>query len=502
MSGNGKKKAPLVADRRYSGSTKAKAKPASKSTKRRAKPARRSKRRGPIGALAGLVTGLFRWIFRLIWRVTWYSALIVAGIIGLGILYYASTLPPVNALVDGRIRGSVILLDREGEEFAWRGDQFRGVVTAETVSPHLRNAVVATEDKRFYRHFGISPRGIASAVRINLQAGRGPLSGNGGSTITQQTAKLLCLGREYDPEVFENETEYERDCRRTTLWRKVQEAVYSMAMELRYSKDDILTLYLNRAYLGAGARGFESAAQRYFARSAAEVTPAQAAMLAGLLKAPTTLAPTNNLERSQDRAALVIFLMEEQGYLSESAAQEALDNPAQLSAVAASRAGGWFADWVMDSGPEFFTRNTTEDVIIQTTLDRAMQRQAEDALAEVFENRLSESSEAQAAIVVMTPDGAVRAMVGGRDGSGGGSFNRATQASRQPGSAFKPFVYATALELGYSPNDLIEDAPLCLNIAGSGEWCPRNYTNSYRGTVTLTEALTQSLNTPAVRLYQ
>ena len=176
--------------------------------------------------------------------------------------------------------------------------------------------MVATEDKRFYWHLGISPRGIASAIRINLAEGRGPLEGNGGSTITQQVAKLLCLGVPYDPTQWKSEADYEQDCRGGGMWRKIKEVPYSMAMEVKYSKEDILTIYFNRAYLGAGARGFEAAAQRYFGKSAANVTPAEAAMLAGLLKAPSTYAPTGNMERARDRAAVVIGLMEDQGYLT------------------------------------------------------------------------------------------------------------------------------------------------------------------------------------------
>ncbi len=418
--------------------------------------------------------------------------------LAVGVVY--TSLPDVDALLDGRARGSVTLLDRDGKVFAWRGDQFGGVITADTVSPHLKNAVIATEDKRFYRHFGVSPRGIASAVRINLSEGRGPLSGHGGSTITQQTAKLLCLGVPYEPSEWESEAAYEADCRQGSLWRKAKEAVYAIAMEVKYSKDEILTIYLNRAFLGAGARGFEAASQRYFGISAAEVSPAEAAMLAGLLVAPTRYAPTNNLQRSQDRARLVVGLMETQGYLSSAQASEARSRPAQLSEAAAARAGGYFADWVMASGPEFFTRNTTEDVVIRTTLDQRIQTSAEEALKFIFQEKVREGSKAQAAIVVMSADGAVRGMVGGRKTRVSGAFNRATQALRQTGSSFKPFVYATALELGYSPLDMVMDEPTCWNIAGSGQWCPKNYTNKFYGRVTLADALKNSLNIPAVKV--
>jgi 1A family penicillin-binding protein len=484
-----------VADKRYASG---RSKPAKKAAPKRRKPTRR-KAQQRRGGLIGFFQRVIRWIVRLIWRVTWRVGMVGVLVLGLMVGYYYTTLPPVEELLDGRARGSVTMLDTEGAVFAWRGDQFGGVVTAQTVSPHLKNAIVATEDRRFYSHFGLSPRGIASAVRINLSEGRGPLSGHGGSTITQQAAKLLCLGVPFDPAV-QTEEEYERECRRGTIQRKAKEAIYALAMEAKYSKDEILTIYMNRAFLGAGARGFEAASERYFGKSAANVTPAEAAMLAGLLVAPTRFAPTNDLTRSQGRAATIVRLMNDQGYLSDAEARAAQQNPAELSEAAEARAGGYFADWVMSSGPEFFTRKTTEDVVIKTTLDRRVQRSAEEALKWVFENKVREGSKAQAAIVVMSADGAVRAMVGGRNTKVSGAFNRAVQAKRQTGSAFKPFVYAAALDLGYSPNDTVTDEPLTIDIPGSGPWSPRNYTNQYYGKITLTEALRDSLNIPAVKV--
>ena len=498
MSGNDKKKSPLVAERRYSrAETAPKKKAATKRTARRKTTATR-KKRGPIAWLFAVIGGFFK----LIWRLTWRLTSVMAIILGVGVYYFASQMPPIEDVIDGRARGSVTLADYRGDVFAWRGDQFGGMITTDTVSPHIVNAVVASEDKRFYRHLGISPRGIASAVRINLRAGRGPLSGNGGSTITQQVGKLLCLGVPYDPSQWDSERAYEEDCRRTTLWRKVKEAVFAMGMEAAYTKDEILTIYLNRAYLGGGSRGFEAASQRYFGKSAAQVTPAEAAMLSGLLPAPSSFAPTRNLEAAQGRANIVLGLMEAQGRLSASAANEARENPAGLSGAAERRAGGYFADWVMASGPEFFTRDTTEDVEIRTTLDQRIQSSAEDALAWIFENKVREGSEAEAAIVVMSADGAVRAMVGGRNPTVSGAFNRATQARRQTGSSFKPFIYAAALELDFSPLDIIDDRETCWNIVGSGEWCPQNYDRKFKGPVTLTQALAESRNLPAVILSE
>lgn len=491
-------KGRLVADRRYP------KKPAKKPVAKKPAPVRRKparpkvKRGGIVGFFVGVVSWVFRFILRLFLRAGIVVALLVAGWVG--ITY--TTLPEVSEALDGRARGSVQLLDRDGVAFAWRGDQFGGVVTADTVSPHLKNAVVATEDRRFYRHFGISPRGIASAVRINLSEGRGPLSGHGGSTITQQTAKLLCLGVVYDPDEWKNEAEYVADCRRGSLARKAKEAIYALAMEAKYTKDEILSIYLNRAYMGGGAYGAAAAAERYFSKPASALTPQEGAMIAGLLTAPSSLAPTSNLERSQARAATVLRLMNEQGYLTDAETRAAQANPATLSDKAKTQTGGYFADWVMQSGPDFFTRDTTEDVIISTTLDQRIQKAAEDAIKTIFTTKVREGSKAQAAIVVMSANGAVRGMVGGRQTNVSGVFNRATQAKRQTGSAFKPFVYATALELGYSPYDRVQDEPFCMNIPGSGQWCPENYSRDYFGSVTLVDALAKSLNIPAVKVSE
>lgn len=444
---------------------------------------------------------MIRFVWRLFWRLTW--GITAIGVLGLGgwVFSIYSTLPPVESMLDGRARGSVTLLDVNEQTFAYRGETF-GITSSNAVAQVLRDAVVATEDRRFYSHFGISPRGIASAIRINLAEGRGPLEGNGGSTITQQLAKLLCLGVVYDPALWENEAAYEEDCRKGGLQRKIKEIPYAIAMEFKYTKDEILTIYFNRAYLGAGARGFEAAAERYFGKSAKDVTAAEAAMLAGLLKAPSRYAPTSNLQRAQDRAAVTVGLMEEQGYLTPAQADEARANPASLSSRAVTESGGFFADWVMESTPDFLAGETTEDIVMRTTLDPRVQRAAEDALASVFSDNVSENSTAQAAIVVMSADGAVRAMVGGRNTEAAGSFNRATQALRQTGSSFKPFVYAAALDLGYSPLDYVDDSPMCVYTPGSGDWCPNNYDREFKGQITLLQALAESRNIPAVRLSE
>ena len=452
-----------------------------------------------------VVTRFFRTVFGLIWRivwgVTWRTGATIALILALATFYFYSTLPPLAALLDNRAPGSVTMMDRNGDVFAWRGETFGGGITASTVSPHLKNAIVATEDRRFFRHFGVSPRGIAGAIRTNMSQGRGAFSGAGGSTITQQVAKLLCLGVPYDPDTWTSEADYEADCRRGTLWRKIKELPYAFALEAKFSKNDILTIYMNRAYLGAGSRGFEAAAQRYFGRSANKIGPSESAMLAGLLVAPTLYAPTRNLERAQQRAAVVIELMHDQGYLNAHEYAEARAYPATLSARAEERRGINFADWLMLDTPAYLTRETTEDVIMRTTFDPRLQAATEAAVAEVFATKVRDGSKAEVAVVVMSADGAVRAMVGGRDPSVGG-FNRAVQALRQTGSAFKPFLFAAALENGFQPFDIVEDAPLTINTPGSGPWTPRNYDGRFRGFVTISEAMTHSLNTPAVRISE
>ncbi|WP_333814504.1 transglycosylase domain-containing protein, partial [Tabrizicola sp.] len=470
MAAKDRGRGPLVADRRYTssrgagqgGSGGGPRKPAPpKSTKAPRKRSRTPRPRRQHGLVIGLILTVWRVLWGIAWRATAIGALLYGGVVW----YFYAQLPEVADLIDGRARGSVTMLDRDGEVFAWRGETFGGMVTADSVSPWLHDAVVATEDKRFYWHFGISPRGIASAIRINLAEGRGAFEGNGGSTITQQTAKLLCLGVKWDPKQWKSEAEYEKDCRKGGMWRKIKEVPFAMAMEAKYSKKDILTIYFNRAYLGAGARGFEAAAQRYFGKSAKDVSVAEAAMLAGLLKAPSTYAPTASMERARTRAAVVIGLMEEQGYLTKAQADDARANPAVLSKAAKQKAGGYFADWVMETTPDYLARDTTEDVVIETTLDQDLQKKAEEALAWVFENKVKDGSKAQAAIVVMSADGAVRAMVGGRNLPNAGDFNRATQALRQTGSTFKPFIYAVAMDLGYSPMDYVEDTPMCIYTA-------------------------------------
>jgi membrane peptidoglycan carboxypeptidase len=444
----------------------------------------------------------FLWVFRklwsLIWRLSILSILLFCGF--LAFIYFS--LPDYEKLVDGRSRGSVTFLDRSGNIFAWRGDQLGDIITSDSIVPLLKHAVISTEDKRFYKHFGVSPRGIVRAIKTNLQAGRGPLQGHGGSTITQQTAKLLCLGKEFNSKKWKNERLYEADCRKSTKIRKIKEAIFAIILEFRYSKNEILSIYLNRAYLGAGTRGFEAASKRYFNISSDKLNISQAAMLAGLLKAPSAYAPTNNLQKAQSRANLIVHLMHAQKYITSIEKEEALKNPATVSNGVKTKNNGYFVDWVMNTIPSFLTRKTMEDVVIKTTYDSSIQKEAEDAIDSILSKKLRKDSLAEIAVVVMSSNGAVRGMIGGRKKNRIGTFNRATQAKRQTGSAFKPFVYATALESGFKYNSIIEDAPLSITLPNSEIWSPKNNSRGYIGNTTLTDSFRLSINTVAVKLSE
>ena len=428
-------------------------------------------------------------IFWLLFRSIILLFLIFTTIIG----YFYFQIPPMENLLDARDQGSVTLLDKNGDIFAWRGKQFEGSLRSETVSPILKKAIISVEDKGFYNHFGISIRGILGAIAINIKEGRGPLKGHGGSTITQQVAKLLCL--------LQSQDKIERECRRATLARKLMEIPFSIAMELKYSKDEILSIYMNRVYLGAGSFGFEAASQRYFNKSARVVNLAESAMLAGLLKAPSRFAPTNNLKKATVRASTVLNLMLKEGYITEKEKIIAEKNPANLSNVANELIGSHFANWIMSSTPQELSTATSEDILINTTFDPVIQKILENSTKEIFNKYVKDDSNAELAIVVMTKDGLVRARLGGRDFENENhKFNRAVQALRQPGSAFKPFIYAAALDQGYSPNSIFFDEPTEIEIIGSQTYKPKNYTGEYLGQVTLNQALGDSINTVAVQL--
>jgi penicillin-binding protein 1A len=395
------------------------------------------------------------------------------GLVG-AVSYYAYDLPTITGLEGTTRRPSVTLTDARGQIFATYGAFHAGPVFVRELPEHLINAVLATEDRRFYEHNGVDLWGIARAVWANLLAGE---VRQGGSTITQQLAKNVFLTPE------------------RTLHRKIQEAMLALWLERNYGKDDLLSVYLNRVYMGAGAYGVEAAAQKYFGKSARDVDLYEAALLAGLLKAPSRYNPLSNPELAQQRATAVLAGMVDAGYLGEDRAVESAAGGGGKRRALPARHGRYFADWVMDQVGGYVGFGD-RDITVTTTLELTTQRLAEAQLRDRLAKEGDKAGAGQAALVAMTPDGAVRAMVGGRDYASS-QFNRATQAQRQPGSAFKLFVFLAGLEAGLAPDSAVLDAPV--TVAG---WTPSNYSDKYAGEVTLREAAARSINTAAVRVAE
>lgn len=434
---------------------------ASYDDRRRQRPAR--ERGASSGSLIGslfywtLVTGL------------WFAI----GIGGL-LFYYAMSLPDTSGLYDVAHTPSLSILAADGEALSHRGDLLGGRVAMADLPSYVPEAVIATEDQRFYWHFGVDPIGLARALYQNFLAG-GVVQG--GSTITQQLAKNVFLKPD------------------RTIHRKIQEMLLAIWLEARYSKEQILTLYLNRVYFGGGAYGVEGASERYFKKSARELTLPEAAMLAGLLKAPSHYSPTNDLALARSRAAIVLDNMVRAGYITQAQAADANAHPASLEGYSASGSINYFVDWVADVLPGFAGEPNT-DLVVRTTIDPNMQRVAEEIVAKAMAEEGAKVGASQVALVAMTPDGSVRAMIGGR-AYAQSQFNRAVQALRQPGSAFKPFIYLTAMERGLTPETMRVDRPVSY-----GGWSPSNYLNRYDGPMTLRRALSDSVNTVAVQLTQ
>jgi penicillin-binding protein 1A len=397
----------------------------------------------------------------------------VLGAAGL-IAYYASQLPPIDQLAIPKRPPNIAILAADGSLLANRGDTGGAAVHLSELPPYLPKAFVAIEDRRFYSHFGIDPVGILRAMVRDLTGAGGM---QGGSTLTQQLAKNLFLTQE------------------RTLSRKIQEAILALWLERKYSKDQILELYLNRVYFGSGAYGVEAASERYFGKSAKMVNLSEAAVLAGLMKSPARLAPNHNIKAANERAAQVITAMAEQGHITEAMAKLALSSPAQLVRQKGSGSVNYAADYVMDMLDDTVGA-IDEDIVVTTTIDPKMQAEGERALTDELNAKGAKFGVAQGALVALDPDGAIKALIGGRNYADS-QFNRAVSAKRQPGSSFKPFVYLTALERGLTPDSVREDAPI--TIKG---WNPENYSRKYLGEVTLTQALSKSLNTVAVRLGQ
>jgi penicillin-binding protein 1A len=419
---------------------------------------RRRPGRGTLGRAARTAILLLLW-----------TVILGGGVLG----YFALTLPDTGDLIKTERRPSVTILAADGSLLTTFGDLFGQPLSLREMSPYLPKAVIATEDRRFYSHFGIDPIGLLRAAVANLAAGRVV---QGGSTITQQLARNLFLTPE------------------RSLARKIRETLLALWLEHRFTKDQLLEIYLNRVYLGAGTYGVDAAAHRYFGKSARHTTLYESAAIAGLLKAPTRLNPTRDRDKAAARTAQVLINMIEAGFVRENEAAAALSEGASFPAVA--RPGSlYFADWVAEQLADF-AGNGSRDLTVTTTLDIRLQAEAEAAVAETLVRDGPKAAVSQGALVAMTPDGAVRAMVGGRDYKES-QFNRATQAQRQPGSAFKPFVYLAGLEAGLRPSDEFVDAPIRI-----GNWQPRDYIGHYQGEMTMAEGLAQSINTISVQVAQ
>jgi penicillin-binding protein 1A len=426
-------------------------------SRKRSKRGSRRARRIAVGHIAywGAVTGL--WLF--------IAALGAVAIIG-------ARLPPIQSLEVPKRPPSIQIVDCHGRTLATRGDMGGAAIPLKLLPPYVPQAFIAIEDRRFYAHHGIDPTGLARAVVANAMR-RGV--SQGGSTITQQLAKNLFLTQE------------------RTITRKVQEAALALWLERKYGKDQILELYLNRVYFGAGAYGIEAAAQRYFSKPAQKLSVAEAAMLAGLVRSPSRLAPSRNPQAAERRAQLVLAAMVDMKFISDDAAKVALVAPAHAVKPAGAGSVGYAADWATDVLDDLIGR-VEQDIVVQTTIDATLQTAAENALVDELAKSGEKAGVGQGAIVAMSPDGAVRAMVGGRNYAES-QFNRAVAAKRQPGSAFKPFVYLTALERGLTPETVRDDKPIAVK-----RWQPENYNREYYGPVTLKQALAMSLNTVSVRL--
>jgi len=372
---------------------------------------------------------------------------------------------------------AVTFLDRYGNEIGSRGIKHNESVPLDEFPDHLIKAVLATEDRRFYEHFGIDFQGTFRALMTNAQAG-GVVQG--GSTLTQQLAKNLFLS---------NERTYER---------KINEAFLALWLETHLSKNEILKLYLDRAYLGGGAFGVDAAAQYYFGKSVRDVTLPEAAMLAGMFKAPTKFSPLVNLPAARARANVVLDNLVANGFMTEGQVYGARRNPATPIDRTAEDTPNYYLDYAFDEMRKLvdtFPKSMTDRYfVVRTALDKNLQRYAEHEVETELRQYGRDYGASQAAAVFADLDGGIRAMIGGRD-YGASQFNRATDALRQPGSSFKPYVYATALANGFTPNSVISDSPVCI-----GNWCPHNYSGGYSGNVTLLEAITHSINVIPVKL--
>ena len=411
---------------------------------------------------------LGRWLY-------WGLVGAIWATIGVAVLVfiYALDLPDTDELWKIGPKAELSLYAAEDELIARRGRRGGQPLQYKDFPPALVQAVTAIEDRRFFSHFGLDPRGLLRALTANIWAGR---TVQGGSTLTQQLAKNVFLTPE------------------RTYKRKIQELLLAFWLEAQFTKQDLLALYLNRVYFGAGAYGVQAAAETYFNRPVQSLSLGEAAMLAGLLKAPSRYAPTRNPEAARARAMVVLGAMREVGHISEAQAVAVAGEPVSI-VNRSSDAAHYAVDWTLDQLPDFVGRPRA-DLDIITTLDPRLQLAAERSIKSVLNQYGDARNASQAALVVMSPDGAIRAMVGGKSYAQS-TFNRATMAKRQPGSSFKPIVYLAALENGLTPSQIYEDAPISV-----GQWQPRNYTQKYLGAISAQTALAKSINTVAVQVSE
>lgn len=400
-------------------------------------------------------------------------ACVWGGVAMVGVVaWYAAHLPPTSEWSVPKRPPNVQIVSAEGTVLGNRGETGGEAVRFEQMPGYLPKAVMAIEDRRFRQHFGIDPVGLTRAVVVNLTSGSVT---QGGSTLTQQLAKNLFLTPD------------------RTLGRKIQEVVLALWLEHTFSKDQILELYLNRVYFGAGTYGVDAAARRYFDKSARQLTLLEAATLAGLLKAPSRLSPSRDPEAALQRASVVLAAMVEEGYITAQERKAALDTPHLVVHRTNTASENYVADWVMDQVPNHLSSIDT-DIVVETTIDPQLQVLGEAVIQGGLYENADKKDVSQGALVSIDPTGAVKALVGGADYSKS-QYNRATTAKRQPGSSFKPFVYLAAIENGLTPDTTRVDQPL--SIKG---WKPQNYSKEFRGPVSLREALATSLNTVAVQL--
>ncbi|WP_441455064.1 MULTISPECIES: PBP1A family penicillin-binding protein [unclassified Brevundimonas] len=400
----------------------------------------------------------------------WGAVLGVWGLIFAVVFFavFARDLPDTSSLYKVERQPSITYLDRSGALIAVRGTQMAPPVDLDALPDYVPAAFVAIEDRRFYHHPGFDPIGMTRAMALNLKAGHVV---QGGSTITQQLAKNLFLTPDQN------------------LKRKVQELMLAVWLEMKFTKKEILALYLNRVYFGAGAYGIEAASQRYFDKSADKLTVGETALLAGLLKAPSRYSPVSESKRAATRANVVLNEMVDTGAITPAQREAAVAEPVRVSKTLASQHAQYFIDW-LDKQIRSLVGEPTEDMVVETTLDLNLQTDAERAVRRILDRDKGRGVE-QAALVALDGEGRVRAMIGG--GSYADSqFNRAVDARRQAGSAWKPFVYLAAVEAGFTPSTPVVDQPVTI-----GGWSPRNYSGTFAGPMSLAQAVAQSTNTIA-----